>query len=132
MALLSVNGDPRSTSKVGTRQYDDRDDFKVQKPDLYYRDREKLNDQLNQLAIYFILNLMYSNQKSLFITTFIRRCVQHQIKPYLTLFLEHSLTKEGDPNSLFTNFETLKENLRLVFGITNNKNTAIRVIQHLT
>ena len=132
MAPSSINGDPRSASEVGTGRRDDRDDFKAQKPDLFYGDREKLDNWLNQLAMYFLFNPMPANRKSLFATTFMRGRVEHWIKPHLTLFLEHGPTKEGDPNGLFSNYEVLKDNLRLVFGVTNDKNTAIRVIQHLT
>jgi hypothetical protein len=38
---------------------------------------------------------------------------------------------DGDTNGLFADFNALKENMRLVFGVTNDKETAIRVIQHL-
>jgi hypothetical protein len=35
---------------------------------------------------------------------------------------------DGDTNRLFADFNALKENMRLVFRVTNDKETAIRVI----
>jgi hypothetical protein len=105
-------------------------DSKVQKPDLYYGDREKLEDWFHQVQMYFLFNPILEGQKTLWATTFLRGRAQYWIKPHLYKFLEHGPVNR-DTNGLFADFAALKENMRLVFGLTNDKETAIRVIQHL-
>lgn len=123
---------PGSTagSDIGIGRRSDRDDSKVQKPDLYYGDREKLEDWFHQVQMYFLFTSVGTEKRTLFATTFMRGRAQHWIKPYLHKFLEDG-PEAGDTNGLFADFNTLKENMRLVFGVTNDKETAIRVIQHL-
>jgi len=126
MAPNSIAG-----SDIGDeRRGNTRDDSKVQKPDLYYGDREKLEDWFHQIQMYFLFTPVAKEKKTLFATTFLRGRAQHWIKPYLHKFLEDGPV-DGDTNGLFADFNTLKENMRLVFGVTNDKETAIRVIQHL-
>jgi hypothetical protein len=125
MAPNSVNG-----SEAGVGRRDTRDDSKVQKPDLYYGDRKKLEDWFHQIQMYFLFTPVGTEKKTLFTTTFLRGRAQHWIKPYLYKFLEDGPI-DSDTNGLFADFNALKENMRLVFGVTNDKETAIRVIQHL-
>ena len=47
--------------------------FKVAKPDFYYRDRNKLDDQLNQIDMYILFNKKLERKDvTLFTTTFLR------------------------------------------------------------
>ena len=126
MAPNSIAGSEMGDERRGNT----RDDSKVQKPDLYYGDREKLEDWFHQIQMYFLFTPVAKEKKTLFATTFLRGRAQHWIKPYLHKFLEDGPV-DGDTNGLFADLNTLKENMRLVFGVTNDKETAIRVIQHL-
>ena len=49
-----------------------RDDSKVAKPDLYYGDRQGLDDWLTQMDIYFQFTPIEPNKKTLFTTTYLR------------------------------------------------------------
>ena len=64
---------PRGTpSEVGGTRTTTRDDTKVAKPDLYYRDRQGLDDWLTQMEMYFQFTPIEANKKTLFVTTYLR------------------------------------------------------------
>ncbi len=81
-----------------------------------------------QVDIYFIFYLVSTNQKTIFASTFLRGRAQHWLKPNLRKYLE-----DYDENSraMFTNFDNFKRELRRIFGTSNEKQIAKRVIQHL-
>ena len=73
---------PRGTpSEVGgtrtTSTYRDKDDTKVAKPDLYYGDRQGLDDWITQMETYFQFTPIESNKRTLFATTYLRGRAQH-------------------------------------------------------
>ena len=68
---------PRGTpSEVGgtrtTSTHRDKDDTKVAKPDLYYGDRQGLDDWITQMETYFQFTPIESNKRTLFATTYLR------------------------------------------------------------
>jgi hypothetical protein len=120
MSSSSNAGGDRPASRV--------DDSKgPAKPDLYFGDRRKLEDWFNQLEMYFLFNNTATQAKGVFAASFLRGRAQHYVKPLLTLYLEDRTDKEG----IFGNFKKFKEYMRDVFGTTNEKNAAVRVIQSL-
>ncbi|KAG9696113.1 hypothetical protein KCU77_g23740, partial [Aureobasidium melanogenum] len=120
---------PRGTpSEVGgTRTTIHRDDSKVAKPDLYYGDRQGLDDWLTQMDIYFQFTPIEANKKTLFASTYLRGRAQHWMKPMLTKFLNG----QGDTDGILTTFVKFKEEIRRIFGISNEDKVAVRLIQHL-
>jgi len=60
-------------------------------------------------------------------STFLRERAQHWLKSNLRKHLENG----EDPEGIFINFDVFKEELRQVFEIFNERQTAKRVIQHL-
>ncbi|KAG9703200.1 hypothetical protein KCU59_g23009, partial [Aureobasidium melanogenum] len=120
---------PRGTpSEVGgTRTTIHRDDSKVAKPDLYYGDRQGLDDWLTQMEIYFQFTPVESNKRTLFATTYLRGRAQHWMKPMLMKFLNG----EGDTDGILTSFVNFKKEIRRIFGISNEDKVAVRLIQHI-
>ena len=116
-ATSRINRDPRQVEN----------DSKVAKPDLYHGDRNNLDDWLNQLELYFLFNSVPPERKSLFATTYMRGRAQHWIKPFLGKFLQD----HEDEDEIFGNFNNFKTEIKRIFGISNEKATAVRVIQHL-
>lgn len=115
-------------SNAGGDRTATRDDSKgPAKPDMYYGDRNKLDDWFNQLEMYFLFNRTGPDQKSLFATTFLRGQAQHYIKPLLTAFL----SDRTDTMNIFAQFDRFKLYMKAVFGISNEKKAATRVIQSL-
>lgn len=100
---------------------------RVGKPDFYHGDRGKLDDWLNQLDLYFMFENVAQNRRTLFAITYMRGRAQHWIKPRLTAHFQ----EEEDEEEIIVNFNNFKAAIRRVFGISNEKETAIRVIQHL-
>lgn len=97
------------------------------KPDMYYGDRNKLDDWVNQLRLYFLFQQTNATHKTLFASTYLRGRAQHWMKPHLTQYL----TDRTDPKGLFSNFENFVKELDLIFGVTNEANIAARAIQTL-
>ncbi|CAD0043000.1 unnamed protein product [Aureobasidium pullulans] len=126
----SSTSTPRGTpSEVGgTRTTSTtRDDSKVAKPDLYYGDRQGLDDWLTQMDIYFQFTPIEPNKKTLFATTYLRGRAQHWMKPMLMKFLNG----QGDTDSILSTFTKFKEEIRRIFGISNEDKVAVRLIQHV-
>lgn len=98
------------------------------KPDLYYGDRNKLEDWLNQMSLHFVFNQTIQH-KSLYASTFMRGQAQHWIKPYLSTYLASQY--KNDPKGMFGSWKVFQEEIRNIFGGTNEKNAAVRVIQSL-
>jgi len=120
---MEIDDDGSSTDSEGEIS----SKIKVNAPDKYYGDRTGLEDWITQVEIYFTFYPVPGNKKTLLASTFLRGRAQHWLKPNLRKYLENG----GDPGGIFTNFGIFKEELRRVFGISNEKQTAKRVIQHL-
>lgn len=66
-------GTPAPSEVGGTRSTSTtRDDSKVAKPDLYYGDRQGLDDWLNQMDLYYIFTPMEEAKKTIFASTYLR------------------------------------------------------------
>ena len=100
---------------------------KVAKPDYYHGKREELEDWLTQLSLYFTFNPVPDNKKTLFAATYMRGRAQHWIKPMLRKFMEDG----DDTDDMFSNYKDFRDGIRKIFGISNEEQTAVRVIQHL-
>jgi hypothetical protein len=120
---------PRGTpSEVGgTRTTTSRDDSKVAKPDLYYGDRQGLDDWLNQMDLYFIFTPMEDVKKTIFASTYLRGRAQHWMKPMLQKYLN----EREDPDGIMRSFVRFKAEIRRIFGISNEDKVAVRLIQHV-
>ena len=131
MSQSSTRGTPSSSSEAGgirsTTAVASSKDTKVAKPDLYHGDRQKLDDWLNQVEMYFMFTPLESNKKTLFATTYLRGRAQHWMKPMLQKYLDG----KGDTDGILQSFNKFKEEIRRIFGISNEAMTAVRVIQHL-
>lgn len=103
------------------------DNVKVNKPDVFKGDRNNLDDWLIQMELYFAFNSVPEDKKTLFASTFMRDRAQHWFKPYLRKFME---SKE-DEDKYFTKFEFFKAGIRQIFGVSNEIQSAERIIQHL-
>jgi hypothetical protein len=124
----SSNSTPRGTpSEVGGTRTTTRDDSKVAKPDLYYGDRQGLDDWLTQMDIYFQFTPVEPNKKTLFATTYLRGRAQHWMKPMLMKFLDG----KGDTDGILGTFTKFKEEIRRIFGVSNEDKIAVRLIQHV-
>jgi len=136
-------GDPRngratpSLSETGRRRNDGDirmtdagptgNNNKSARPDYFYGDRNALDDWINQMEIYFMFNNVDDDKKVVFATSFLRGRAQHWIKPYITGYLANTLDDSTKP--MFYSFTNFKIPLRAIFGISNEKNIAIRAIQ---
>ena len=118
----SVTG---STQRRPTMTEDDK--IKVNKPDVYHGDRNGLEDWLLQLEMYFTFVHVPSEKKTLFATTYLRGRAEQWIKPAMKSFLDDG----EDEGRLFENFTNFKARIRKIFGVSNEEQTAERVIQHL-
>jgi hypothetical protein len=124
----SSNSTPRGTpSEVGGTRTTNRDDSKVAKPDLYYGDRQGLDDWLNQMDLYYIFTPMEEAKKTIFASTYLRGRAQHWMKPMLQKFLND----REDTDGIMMSFVKFKKEIRRIFGISNEDKVAIRLIQHI-
>ncbi len=78
-----------------------------------------------QIDIYFIFYSIPTNQKTIFVSTFLKKRAQYWLKLNLQKYL-----KNYNKNSytIFTNFDNFKKELRRIFETFNKKQIAKRVI----
>ncbi|GKV53537.1 hypothetical protein SLEP1_g60058 [Rubroshorea leprosula] len=103
--------------------------FKAAKPDNYYGEREKYDDWVNQMNLYFLMNSVPDDKKTLFATTYLRGRAQHWMKPHLTTYLRGG--PNNDPNELFANWTRMEGVMRTFFSISNETSMAERIIQDI-
>ncbi|CAD0052049.1 unnamed protein product [Aureobasidium pullulans] len=121
-------GTPAPSEVGGTRSTSTtRDDSKVAKPDLYYGDRQGLDDWLNQMDLYYIFTPMEEAKKTIFASTYLRGRAQHWMKPMLQKFLD----RREDTDGIMVSFAKFKTEIRRIFGISNEDKVAVRHIQHI-
>lgn len=106
------------------------DSPKIPIPEIYHGDRNKLDDWLMELEIYFRLDKKVdARNQVLFAATLMRGQAQKWIKPYLKKMISGGATAEE--RKWLTEFDEFKDHIETVFGASNEKNKAIRIIQHL-
>ena len=106
-----------------TRGKDDKQKLSA-KPDYFTGDRNKLDAWINQMLIYFTLESVSSGQKQVLTAcSFLRGECEHWVRPRLTTWLTG-----GKGHTMFATFATLKDELRSVYGLNNDKQQAIRTI----
>ena len=117
-----------STTRTSTKE--GRDQGKAAKPDFYYGDRNKLEDWVNQVLTYIYLEKIPDDKQAILAASFLRGEAQHWIGPRLTAKL---LSKDfaDDPERIFESIMTFVDAMRAIFGLSNDRQTAIRHIQHI-
>jgi len=78
-----------------------------------------------QIDICFIFYFVPEDQKTIFASTFLRDRTQHWLKPALRKYIKNL---SENSNAIFTSFNNFKRELRRIFGISNKKQIAERVI----
>ena len=116
------------TRETSTQRAPEPGSSRIAKPDYYYGDRNKLDDWINQTGLYFRLEGIPDNRRSLIASSYLRGEAQQWIRPKLT----ELLTKNRDSTGIFGDFDNFIEELRSIYGLSNEKQVAIRNIQHVT
>jgi hypothetical protein len=127
MFVLGQRAPTPSSSSIAPRRpsVGGDDKIRINKPDVYHGDRTGLEDWLMQVDIYFTFYPVPANKKTIFASTFLRGRAQHWLKPNLRKYLEDH---DENPRAMFTNFDNFKRELRRIFGTSNEKQIAKRVI----
>ena len=112
-----------SVNRTGT---DDK--MKVARPDFFYGDRYKLDDWLNQILLYFHLEGVKEEKRSLTAASYLRGEAQRWVQPRQT----DKLLRNQDPEGLFGDFRWFVLKVRSIYGLSNDQQVAIRYIQHVT
>ena len=116
---------PRPTSTTPARS---NDSVKVAKPDFFHGERSKLDDWLNQLMIFFKEEgVRQDTKKTMIASSYLRGQVQQWIRPRLHEVLHQNIDTEG----IFNSWDNYVKAIRNIYGLSNEKQVAIRVIQHL-
>ena len=120
-----------STSNFTTNQTRidfDNDKIKINKFDIYREDRNKLNNWLTQVDVYFAFNHVFKSKKTLFASIFFKDKVEAWLKSQLRKYLDDD---END-TKIFANYDKFKKEIRRIFEIVNEKFTTKRNFQHIT
>ena len=123
-----------SSSNAGGERPTSRNDDNagpMAKPDYFYGDRNKVDDWLNQLRLYFFFKGTTTAQKTMMAATYMRGRAQHWFKPEITSFLQDP--GSADPKGMMRNFEVFAKQLKIIFGASEDaeENAAVRLIQTL-
>jgi hypothetical protein len=101
---------------------------KTKDPEEYYGDRAKLAGWINQLEKWFVFNPVPSHQKALAASTFLRGGAERWFRPFLAEYGKDDVSAES-PIVSWPNF---KRDISKIYGISNEKSTAERIIQNIT
>ena len=123
----SVRGEPSARPPTRNESRDSESKVGPSKPDYFYGDRNKLDDWLNQLGLYFLYHGTTDPNRTLFAASFLRGSAQHYFKPILSPYVQD----RRDPRGMFNNYSNFRGYMRNVFSVSNEKSTAARVIQSL-
>ncbi|KAI7212293.1 hypothetical protein KC365_g14651 [Hortaea werneckii] len=105
------------------------DNVKVAKPDFFHGERSKLDDWLHQLMIFFRMEgINQDAKKTVIASSYLRGKAQQWIRPRL----QDVPVNDRDIEGIFNNWNNFVEAIRNIYGLSNDKQVAIRVIQHLT
>ncbi|KAI7019968.1 hypothetical protein KC355_g2898, partial [Hortaea werneckii] len=105
------------------------DTVKVAKPDFFYGERTKLDDWLNQLMIFFKEEgITKDAKKTITASSYLRGQAQQWIRPRL----QEVLVTNKDAEGIFNDWNKFVEAIRNIYGLSNDRQVAVRVIQHLT
>ena len=119
----------RDSSVASTNRASSHDDkMKVAKPDMFYGDRYKLDDWLNQVLLYFGMEGIPEAKQALIAASYLRGDAQQWIRPRLT----DKLLRNHDPEGIFGSFRAFVNAIRSIYGLSNDQQVAIRHIQHVT
>ena len=99
----------------------------IGRPDMFEGVRDKLDDWLNQLELYFMFLRTPLPSRTLLAATFMRGRAQHWFKPQLTKFMD----EQDDPKGIFDDFDNFKGEIRQIFGVNNEEAIAERAVQGL-
>ena len=108
--------------------------LKVATPDLYYGGRDKLEDQLLQLQLYFAFqgSDLPEEQQPVFAISYLRGRAQRQVNPSLKRYLEDPDNKDNEEiKRQMTSFARFRVEIRRILGNSNETSAAVRIIQHL-
>ena len=120
-------------SSVSHHQHDTSNErgISVAKPDLFYGDRDKVDDWLMQLQVYFTFqrgDRLPTSKQPLFATTYMRGNAQKWIKPYVVKYLSGEGVEEGI-DAWMESFARFKVEVKRILGPSNKDKVAIRMIQ---
>ena len=79
------------------------------------------------MKIYLLFNSVEKNRKTLFVFTFLRERTERWLKPSL----RKKLNDDENDKEIFTQFSKFKKEIRRIFEVFNEKQTAERIVQHL-
>jgi hypothetical protein len=116
----------KAVKKANEKNKPANSDSKVAKPDLYYGERDKFEAWVLQMDLYFRFSKVKEKDQALFAGTFLRGSAEHWAKPFMKAKLANK-----DDQEVFSSWEKFKGASRTVFGISNEVNKAVRLIQNL-
>ena len=105
----------------------------VAKPDLFYGERNKVDDWLMQLQVYFQFQPETKLPKEkwpLFATTYMRGNAYRWIKPYVNKHLSGNGDHDGTTEWMMK-WTQFKDKIKRILGLSNEDKVAIRMIQHI-
>ena len=128
-STFNFNAQQRLNNQRRASEIDDDDirKIKVNKLDLYYKDRMTLEDWFTQVKIYLLFNSAEKDCKTFFVFIFFREKAER----WLTLNFRKKFNDDEDDKEIFTQFSEFKKKIRQIFEVFNEKQTAERIIQHL-
>ena len=102
------------------------------KPDLYYRERSKLNNWLFQLEFYFSLinENIKDKKKVIFAVSYIRGRALNQISTDMTRYIDDD-NLNNNIKEWIKDFRKFKKRVKIIFSPINEKASAESIIQTL-
>ena len=123
---------PSQGGGANSRNNSDSTD-KVGKPELFYGDRKKTEVWINQMFIYFTLTGTPNNKRTMTATLYLRGSAERWFRPYLhTYMTQRDAENRGhDPQQLMSSFANFAKEVQRIFGMSNEKFIAEKVVQEL-
>jgi Retrotransposon gag protein len=123
-----------TTSSTTTLHGGTTSQFKMAPPDLYYGDRKKFREFLNQVQLNFMFHpqtVDISVKKIMYAATFLRSAVFDWFEPYMKNQLKNGEDAYAETLQMFQNFSNFKVKLNQIYENTDTVKKAERDLQKL-
>ena len=124
---------PHGNSNVANT-HDNDDHVKIERPNKYYGQRDKFENWLMQMELFFGFQRgnIPNHKRVIFAVTYMRDKVLKWVKFFVKIYMKGSNENNYEEvQEWIKSFPKFKDKINRVFGPSNENNVAIRIIQHL-
>ena len=124
---------PHGNSNV-VNIHDNDDHIKIERPNKYYGQRDKFENWLMQMELFFGFQKknIFNHKRVMFAIIYMRDKALKWVKFFVKIYMKGSSENNYEKiQEWIKSFPKFKDKINRIFGLSNENNVAIRIIQHL-